>query len=367
MIKLIIEYLGLYILFIPILIGWCSYVSTFIEFFIAKISKKDLIIYFPEDYDSTFVRYFYILPRRKAFLHIYFWERSRVLSLKNLKNLFLIFSLVLIIGMPIQVLIIGFAIIKARGWKEAWVKVSPYYNLKLVTSNGNVTRNMKKLGDKTRIQLEAIKELRRGLLQINNKKPHAIVYDEESNTGISTTSKFQKNQILINFKDGSYSYTQYFGENKMYKEWVDIKNPKLKELIREPEGDVLKSNYIVKNSEGLSIQYNNYNKQNWIKINKKIIEKAGAFLNKVGGENEALKIIQNHEISRTYMENKEICEKLILNLSNASKEEKYGIFNKYKKSYDIMSEFSKNNILSNDEKEEILKIIKFIEKIIIST
>ena len=153
----------------------------------------------------------------------------------------------------------------------------------------------------------------------------------------------------------------------MYKEWVDIKNPKLKELIREPEGDVLKSNYIVKNSEGLSIQYNNYNKQNWIKINKKIIEKAGAFLNKVGGENEALKIIQNHEISRTYMENKEICEKLILNLSNASKEEKYGIFNKYKKSYDIMSEFSKNNILSNDEKEEILKIIKFIEKIIIST
>ena len=59
------------------------------------------------------------------------------------------------------------------------------------------------------------------------------------------------------------------------------------------KNEVIKSNYIISKNEGKSVVFNHENRQNIMTIGKNEVEKSMELIEKIGGDKEVLKLIEN--------------------------------------------------------------------------
>lgn len=245
-------------------------------------------------------------------------------------------------------------IIKHRGIQNAWNKISPYHNYKLLINKGIVTRNMKKIGESLAYKSKLIeKDLKMGLLSTENGA-HAVAYDKYSRSGVTITSKKQQDLLLVTDEQGSKSYAQLFFENQMLP-FEKVTNSKLSEVLSNRAiPDVCKAHILISDNKDKYIRVNNANKQEYIKIGDKHIAKANDFMHKLGNKTGTQEFLHDSEVFTIFLKSKEEAFDMILALSNGTITQNKGYFLQKKNILYKNMQFLKNHDkLSANDKQEL--------------
>jgi hypothetical protein len=237
-----------------------------------------------------------------------------------------------------------------------------------VVLNGVIVRNMKKSIEYVVERVGKVERtLHKNLLK-TEKGTHAVAYDKESRFGVTYSSKKQKNdeEFKVREEEKSYAYAQKFGENKIGTEYKDIKNKDLSDLLENKSTyDTVKTHLLVNKYKDKFIKFNKNNRQEYVKIENKDIEKTNYYINSLGGKEETVKLLNTMDRCNFYIGSIAHGENLIYKLANANTSERQKIFMKNKSTYDNLKALNNSSGVSKDEKTNIGLLIDKIESLLL--
>lgn len=193
-----------------------------------------------------------------------------------------------------------------------------------------------------------------------SKGLHLASYSKESSLGLTYSSKPGRNygeEIDSEGSKNSVGYIQKFDNAPLDK---NIKNSDLLIITKTRlTSDVLKAHLIYKISEKNTIIMNKNKNQLWVCKTKEDMLLANKFIKDHTKNDESLNDFLEFE---NYKKNIIFSgEKLLLRLSNASKEEKFDIFESNKHTYDSLKELSESKYTNTSYiKDIVLKIEEII-------
>lgn len=297
-----------------------------------------------------------------AFNSIYYFNKKKFFSWDNLIIFFMLFSIILFVGLPFILIRILFLFFKYFNFWKIWDAMSPYTNIKLVFVDRSIIRNMKKITPDFHKKVGEIltksDKIKMGVLKTEKGK-HAISINQEDGIGVTLTSKIQKNckgMEVITFANNkkTIAYAQAFTDNNKIIEYDQMSNLELKKVL-DGSGKMAAIGASKKLVETANkwIVLNTENKQKLIEITEKQRSFSKAFLEKCGGIEKISNILVSHKILSEVKIN---AEKMFFLLANCEPKKREHVFIKYKDTYEQLIFFEKDKqIWSNEPFLNLLK------------